>query len=332
MPSRASLRAERRSAPEAGDTPRAGGTGGRFRLPFKWAGGKRQLLPVLRRCYPATFQAYYEPFFGSGAVFFDLATSGRLDGRRAVLTDINPDVVGCYRAIRDSTDELVAHLESLAAGHAAGGADHYYAVRDGRFNPLRGQVLAERSERRLDYPPELAAMFIYLNRTGFNGLFRVNARGRFNVPMGRYRNPRICDPDGLKQAAVLLARPGVELACQEYGTALHAAAAGDFVYLDPPYAPLSTTARFTGYTPEGFGADHQSRLQKVVLDLAGRQCHVLLSNSTAPEIGRLYEDSAEARACGLRVHRVPARRAINSRPGLRGAVAEYLVTTSPTPI
>ena len=153
--------------------------------PFlKWAGGKRQLLPELRRFYPRAFGTYFEPFLGSGAVFFDLYASGLLVDRPAILTDTNPDVVGCYLAVRNDVDQVIGHLEALAAGHSRAGADHYYEVRESRFNPWRQRLFAEpRGDQGLPpYPAELAAMLIYLNRTGYNGLFRLNRRGAFNVP------------------------------------------------------------------------------------------------------------------------------------------------------
>ena len=299
--------------------------------PFlKWAGGKRQLLPELRRFYPRTFGTYFEPFLGSGAVFFDLAASGRLDDRPAILTDTNPDVVGCYLAVRDAVEQVIAHLERLADGHASGGAHHYYEVREARFNPWRQQLFAARDASEPPYPPELAAMLIYLNRTGYNGLFRLNRQGAFNVPAGRYANPKICDPDALRAVAAALGRPGVSVRHASFDASAIAAQADDFLYFDPPYAPLSATARFTAYTADGFDAGAQQRLQQVMFDLARRGCRVLLSNSTAPVIHRLYgRANADARRAGLRAVKVPARRAINSRASRRGAVHEYLITNLP---
>jgi DNA adenine methylase len=151
---------------------------------LKWVGGKRQLLPHLRRFYPPRFTRYIEPFFGSGAVFFDLRQAGHLDDREVVLIDSNSDLIGCYERVRDDPDAVAAALDGLADAHAREGQAHYYQVRDDRFNPLRHRL--RREDGRIDYTPDLAAMLIYLNRTGFNGLFRVNASGEFNVPAGRY--------------------------------------------------------------------------------------------------------------------------------------------------
>ncbi len=295
------------------------------RPPLKWAGGKRQLLPQIRRFYPLDFGAYLEPFVGSGAVFFDLYNQGLLRQRRAVLLDTNTDLVGCYLAIRDDLHGVIDALEQLTAGHRANASTHYYDVRDRRFNPARLAIHNDRGPDETRYSASVAAMLIYLNRTGFNGLFRLNSDGRFNVPIGRYQNPRICDPDNLKAVATAL-RDNVTLETAPFESVLERAVEGDFVYLDPPYAPLSPTAQFTSYTATRFSTEDQERVRQVVIALAKRRCWVLLSNSTAPEIRRLYDDNAEARAAGLQAHKVPARRVINSDPAKRGDVQEYLIT------
>jgi DNA adenine methylase len=291
---------------------------------LKWVGGKRQLLPELRRFYPPAFKTYIEPFCGSGAVFFDLHRTGVLAGHQVVLIDSNPDLIGCYQTVRDRVDEVAAALEALAEAHARDGHAHYYRVRDTAFNPER--LRRRTPDGRITYTPALAAMLIYLNRTGFNGLFRVNASGAFNVPAGRYERPRIADIARLREVAAALARPGVQL---EWGSFLRVEAiaqSGDFLYIDPPYAPLSRTANFTSYTASRFGGLEQEQLQALMLTLAARGCHVLLSNSTAPEISALYDDNAAARDAGLRAFRVSARRAVNSNAARRGAVDEYLIT------
>jgi len=297
----------------------------RARPLLKWAGGKRQLLPSIRRFYPTSFGRYVEPFLGSGAVFFDLQGSGRLRGHPVSLLDSNPDLIACYRTVRDRPDEVIDALERLAAERTADPAAHYYELRDARFNPRRLALVARRGGAP-GYTPDLAAMLIYLNRTGFNGLFRLNARGEFNVPVGRYARPRICDADNIRSVSAALKRRGLSLARAHFSRILDEASAGDFLYLDPPYAPVSRTARFTAYTAGGFGPDDQRRLREVVVTLARRGCHVLLSNSTAPEITDLYERDAGARRADLRCHRIPARRAINARATDRGPVEEFLIT------
>ncbi len=311
-------------APDAAE-PTASAPLGQARPLLKWAGGKRQLLPAIRRFYPARFERYIEPFVGSGAVFFDLYNHGRLAGRRSILIDHNADLIGCYAAVPDHAADVVRHLSRLATGHAANPRDHYYAVRDGRFNPARRRISDGPVPDSRRYDPPLAAMLIYLNRTGFNGLFRLNSRGGFNVPIGRYANPRICDEANIEAVATALAA-SVELVRDNFECVLAHAEPGDFVYIDPPYAPLTRTALFTSYTPGGFSLADQERLQRVVLQLAHRGCRVLLSNSTAPDIARLYDGNPEAVSAGLRAHKIPARRAINSVAARRGAVLEYLVT------
>ena len=295
--------------------------------PFlKWAGGKRQLLPTLRRFYPATFNTYWEPFLGSGAVFFDLQAGGLLDDHRVTLSDNNADLIACYRALRDSPDEVIRELSELELSHRRLGPQHYYKVRDEMFNPSRAALLARNDGVCLAYSAALAAMFIYLNRTGYNGLFRVNADGGFNVPVGRYARPRILDEVNLRRAAEALRRPGVTIEHHRFDEALAGAAAGDFLYLDPPYAPLSRTARFTNYTANAFDADDQRRLRDTLVGAARRGSLVVMSNSTAPAITELYARNERVKAAGLSCHTVPARRAINSKPQSRGCVEEYVIT------
>ncbi len=294
---------------------------------LKWVGGKRQLLPELRRYYPPAFGRYIEPFFGSGAVFFDLYRSGLLKARPVVLIDSNADLVGCYEVVRDQPEAVFRELVALAEAHAHDGRTQYYKVRDALFNPERAE--ARRPDGRIQYTPSLAAMLLYLNRTGFNGLFRVNARGAFNVPAGRYDRPRIADRERLLQVAGALADPNVQLVWGSFAHCEALAAPGDFLYFDPPYAPLSRTANFTSYTSPRFDAAEQRQLQALVVALAARGCHVLLSNSTASEIADLYDGNPEAARAGLHAHRVPARRAVNSKASARGYVDEYLITNIP---
>jgi DNA adenine methylase len=291
---------------------------------LKWVGGKRQLLPYLRRFYPPRFRRYIEPFFGSGAVFFDLLDAGHLTEREAILIDSNPDLIGCYECVRADPEAVARPLDRLAVQHARRGRDHYYDVRDRQFNPLREE--RREDDGRIRYTPELAAMLIYLNRTGFNGLFRVNARGAFNVPAGRYAKPRIVDRARLRQVAAALSGPRVRLVWGSFDMSDGFAEENDFLYIDPPYAPMTATARFTSYTSEPFGMAEQERLQQLAIGLAVRGCHVLLSNSTAPPIGRLYDGNGQARAAGLQTYRVPARRAVNSNASRRGPVDEYVIT------
>jgi DNA adenine methylase len=295
---------------------------------LKWAGGKRQLLPVLAEHYPPTFSRYIEPFMGSAAVFFDLLNSGRLARKAIVLADVNPDLIGCYRMLRDRPEAVIRALNSLAREYRGGGNECYYDVRDTRFNPLRAALQA-RAAAPGDvadmYTPGLAAMLIFLNRTGFNGLFRLNRQGGFNVPAGRYTNPRICDETHLRLVSRALASPGVTIALQSFDRTLDLAAAGDFVYCDPPYAPLSRTSSFANYTADGFTAFDQRRLQQKVVAACKRGAFVVVSNSSAAEILSAYT-APEAQKVGLELTRVPARRAINSKAASRGPVDEVIVS------
>ena len=297
---------------------------------LKWAGGKRQLLPALRRHYPVSFDRYIEPFVGSGAVFFDLFGAGRLEGRPVRLVDLNADLIGCYCAVRDQTEAVIAELELLEEEHRARGSACYYEVRDRRFNPARaGRVPPGKSGGAAACTPGLAAMFIYLNRTGFNGLFRLNRQGAFNVPAGRYADPRIYDAAHVRWVARALSSDAVTLECMPFEQALADGRRGDFIYCDPPYAPLSRTANFAHYTAGGFGALDHGRLQEAVLASARRGAVVLMSNSSTPATVAAYGGPA-ARAAGLTIEHVPARRAINSRATLRGPVNELIITNAPT--
>lgn len=284
---------------------------------LKWAGGKRQLLQALSAHYPPRFARYIEPFFGSGAVFFDLLNRGRLGGRQVLLADVNPDLIGAYHTLRDHTEAVIRSLADLADEYRRRGVAAYYDVRDLRFNPLRAQDKS--------YTPELTAMLIFLNRTGFNGLFRLNRSGGFNVPAGRYTDPRICNPDHLRAVAAAFRSPGVSIELQPFDATLKQAGSGDFVYCDPPYAPLSRTANFASYTADGFSAFDQNRLQQAIVAACRRGAQVVVSNSSAPEIMAAYT-AADARLARLRVTTVPARRAINSRASARGPVDELIIT------
>lgn len=300
-------------------------TGVALRPFLKWVGGKRQLLPVLRRFYPEHTGRYFEPFVGSGAVFFDLLNHDRINGDGVVLSDDNADLIACYRRIADALPAVLESLDRLAADHALRGRACYMEVRDQRFNPLRAEWRA-RGAVLDDYTAELAAMLIYLNRTGYNGLFRQNASGIYNVPPGRYDRPRIADHKLLGRVSAALAGPAIRLEHAAFDRLMGDARAGDFVYFDPPYAPLSATANFRGYTGRGFSDDDQQRLQATLIALAGRGVQVLLSNSVAPSISRLYEDNGAINAAGLRSFRFPARRSINSKADRRGAVEELVVS------
>lgn len=261
---------------------------------LKWAGGKGRLLPELQARLPDSFATYHEPFIGGGALFFTLAGQGRLG--RARLSDANPSLIDVYLALRDDVDAVIAHLREHAYER-----ERYYRVR--ALDPATLTL------------PERAARIIYLNKTCYNGLYRENRRGQFNVPFGRYKNPTICDEPNLRAAARAL--QGADIARQHFSTVLDHARPGDFVYFDPPYHPLSPTANFTAYDRHGFGPDDQRRLRDVFAALAGRGVRAMLSNSDTPFVRELYG--------GFRVDQVYVARAVNSKANGRGKVAEVIV-------
>ncbi len=260
--------------------------------PFlKWAGGKRQLLPHLLRHVPRRFGRYIEPFVGGGALFFALRPS------KATLADVNERLIRAYRGVSGQVDDVVRLLRG-------------YPYEPDFFYRMRARDIDAGTDA------EVAAWFIYLNRTGYNGLYRVNRKNRFNVPFGRYANPTVCDEPTLRACAGALA--GKRLVVDDFQAVADSAARGDFVYFDPPYAPLSATSSFTSYTSCGFGPQEQERLRDVALGLKKRGVHVLLSNSSATLVRDLY-------AKGFDVFEVSATRMVNSKGSGRGSVAELVI-------
>lgn len=269
--------------------------------PFcKWVGGKTQLLPELRKHVPLDFKRYFEPFVGGGALFFDVAP------RVAFLGDQNSRLVTTYKGVRDHVEELIALLKTYPYEK-----DFYLETRAKDIDDARkyGAV-------------QVAAWFIYLNKTGFNGIYRVNQSGGFNVPFGKYTNPVICNEDALRAASKALRRATIDAGDFELTTA--AARDGDFVYFDPPYVPVSATADFTTYTAGGFKAVDQIRLRDYARSLAKRGVHVVLSNSDTPPVRDLYSGKPFV------IHEVQARRSVNSNSEKRGKVGELIITTKRT--
>lgn len=262
---------------------------------IKWAGGKSGLLAKYAPHFPqpGSYRRYFEPFIGSAAVFF------YLNPAQSVLSDSNAELIDVYRAIRDCPDDLIAAL-----GHHHHDRDYYYVVR---------------AQKPVDLSlPERAARFIFLNKTGYNGLYRVNSRGEFNVPFGKHRNPKICDERNIRAAHVALQSAALRVV--PFEQAVQDAEEGDLIYFDPPYAPLSATSNFTSYTSDGFGADDQRKLAGVFHTLHERGCLLMLSNSSAPLIYDLYS------GYGYHLHEIAARRAINSKANGRGEITELLIT------
>jgi DNA adenine methylase len=264
--------------------------------PFlKWAGGKTQLLPAIRARFPAEIAGtFVEPFVGGGAVFFALAREGRI--QRARLYDRNADLVDTYLAVRDEVEAVIGALAQHRNEEA-----WYYEVRALDISKLA------RAER--------AARTIFLNKVGFNGLYRVNSKGLFNVPFGRYSNPKICDAEGLRNASRALAI--AEIACADFEEACRSVGPGDAVYFDPPYLPVSKTSSFTSYAKEAFGPDEHGRLARVFAEVVDAGAFAILSNSDVPFGRELYE--------GFKIATVEATRSINSKGDKRGVVKEILV-------
>lgn len=266
--------------------------------PFlKWAGGKSQLLNAITQSAPLAFDRYFEPFVGGGAVFFRLKSEN--PGLEAQLSDSNADLINAYAAVRDTPEELFEVLAQHRKRHCE---EYFYMVRAYEAASLS--------------PVEQAARIIYLNKTCFNGLYRVNRSGRFNVPYGRYANPKIFDESSLRAASLALKQ--TKLKCCTFDEAVRTAREGDFVYFDPPYQPLNATSNFTSYTSAAFCQNSQALLKEVFDDLTRRNVRALLSNSDSPLIRRLYR--------GYNVRVVQAIRAINSNAEKRGKVNELLVS------
>jgi DNA adenine methylase len=262
---------------------------------LKWAGGKSQLLPEILARLPPQIDTYFEPFVGGAAVFFALASQARF--RRAVLSDKNPDLIEVYQSLKDEPKKVIARLRRYRAAHSE---EAYYAARAKVPKTAAGR----------------AARIIYLNKTGFNGLYRVNKDGQFNVPFGRYVKPNILDEPRLLAAAEVLA--SVEIRVADFEKSCARARAGDAVYLDPPYLPVSTTASFAEYHSEPFGIAEHERLARAFSSLGERGVVAVLSNSNTADTRRLFSDHE--------LDIVSARRSINSDRTRRGPVGEILVT------
>jgi DNA adenine methylase len=261
--------------------------------PFlKWAGGKSKLIQQYIPYIPKEFNTYYEPFLGGGALFFHLLP------KSAVLTDINPELINIYRCVKDKTEPLIALLVEHQDKH---NKDYYYRVR----------------QRSYDTDIERAARLIYLNKTCFNGLYRENSKGKFNVPIGQYKNPKICHPDLLYAASTALQSAQIEV--KGFEEILKNAKSDDLIYFDPPYYPISTTSNFTGYSRYCFSKNDQIRLRDVFAELAIRGVKVMLSNSDCELIRNLYSD--------FKIYNISAARAINSNAKKRGKIGEVLVTS-----
>ncbi len=264
--------------------------------PFvKWAGGKRQLLDTLNAAAPDSFGRYYEPFIGGGAFLFSQLPDG------ATISDANPELINCYQVIHDDVDALIRSLRTHKNEET-----HFYFTRAKDLSKLT--------------PVQRASRFIYLNKTCFNGLYRENKSGQFNAPFGRYENPRIVDKENLLAISDYLQTSDVKIYCVDYQSVLSKAKAGDFVYFDPPYVPMTKTASFASYVKGGFGLNDQAQLSKVFAELTRKKVLVMLSNSNTKIIHELYK--------GFSIKTIHASRSINCKGGKRGKEANEVLITN----
>lgn len=261
---------------------------------IKWVGGKRQLMPELLRNMPKKYNRYFEPFIGGGALFFELQPDN------AYISDMNEELINLYTVVRDNVYELIVDLNAHQITK-----EYYLKIRD----------LDRTSKYKKLSNIKRASRFIYLNRTCFNGLYRVNSKGEFNVPFGNYKNPRIVDVDNLLNCSELLKRTEIKNA--DFSEILTKVKKGDFVYFDPPYVPLNETSSFTSYTKNGFDIDMQIKLKEVCDELNSMGVKFLLSNSDTKIIKELYSN--------YKIKKVLASRQINANANGRGKITEVLV-------
>lgn len=260
----------------------------------KWAGGKRQLVTELRNNLPKMFNRYFEPFIGGGALFFNIQP------QNAYISDINEELINLYQVIKNDVFLLIEDLKTHKNTE-----EYFYEIRN-----------MDRNGKYSNWSNvQKASRFIYLNRTCFNGLYRVNSKGEFNVPYGKYSNPRIIDEINLLNCSNLL--KNTEIVCFDFSAILNYVQKGDFVYFDPPYMPLNETSSFTAYTKSGFGEDMQIKLKELCDELDNLGVYFMLSNSDTKIINELYKE--------YNVKKVFASRAINSVASKRGKISEVLV-------
>ena len=271
--------------------------------PFvKWVGGKRQLIPELLKYIPKNFNNYFEPFVGGGALFFELYNLGILKNKKVFLFDINEELINAYKIIRDYPNELIEKLKEFKSKH---NKEFYYQIREldrtNNYKKLNNIIKAAR--------------FIYLNKTCFNGLYRVNKKGYFNVPMGKYKTPKILDENNILLVSEALQNTIIKHC--DYKKVLEYAQKEDFIYFDPPYYPLTETSNFTSYTQEKFLKKEQIELFETFDILSQKGCFVLESNSDTEFINNLYNK--------FKIKKVFANRSINSKVNNRGKITEVLI-------
>ena len=285
--------------------------------PFiKWAGGKSQLLCEIRKKYPRNIKKYCEPFVGGGAVLLDILEN--FTPYEVMVNDINSDLINTYKQVQNNVEGLIEILSDMQITFWEADTDarkKIYLDKRNRFNEL---ITCDKDSCNL----EKAALFIFLNKTCFNGLYRVNRKGLFNVPMGAYKNPPICDSENLHKVSKLL--QNVKINCGNYTECLDFIDKNTFVYIDPPYRPLSTTASFTSYTENEFNDEEQIALGKFIDEITLKKAKVVASNSdpkNTNEDDEFFDDLYSA----YNINRVAAKRMINSKGSSRGSINELLI-------
>lgn len=270
--------------------------------PFvKWAGGKRQLLAELEKNFPKQFGTYFEPFLGGGALLFDLLA--KKPNLKCSVSDLNSDLVLAYVTIRDKLGRLIESLENHSKNYHKDSTGYYYEVR--KQEP-KSQI-------------EKVSRLLFLNKTCFNGLYRVNSKGKFNVPLGRYTNPNIVNRENLTTVSKFLQSDKIKISCRDFESILNDAKKGDFVYFDPPYQPVSDTANFTSYTHRDFTEDDLQRLADLANQLNSKGSHVLLSNSNTKIVKKIFSSKK------WKVKEIAVNRAINSNSQKRTGHKEVLI-------
>lgn len=271
--------------------------------PFvKWAGGKTRVVPQILQYFPAEFKSYYEPFLGGGALYFSISP------QNGCLNDINHVLIEAYLHIRDQLNELITDLTLIQ--------DHYYSLDNldnkSEYYYEQRRVFNSLNEQSI----HRTALFVFLNKTGYNGMYRENSSGGFNIPFGKRKNPIICDQENLTLVSAVLKQ--IDIKTGPYDEAVKNAVAGDFIYLDPPYEPLNGTSNFTEYQAGGFTQDDQRKLSNVFRELSEKGCLVMMSNSVADFVYELYVD--------FHINRITVSRGINSTKSSRGKIDELIIT------
>jgi len=270
--------------------------------PFvKWAGGKRQLIPILSENLPKTMGTYFEPFLGGGALLFHILTER--NNQRCGISDLNSDLVLTYTTIRDKPEELISSLKNHAKNYQKNSKSYYYSIRE---SAPKNAI-------------EKTSRLLFLNRTCFNGLYRVNSKGKFNVPLGKYTNPNIVNEDNLRSVSQVLQSSKISIYCRDFESVLEDAKRGDFVYFDPPYQPVSDTANFTSYTNKSFTFRDLKRLAELCFQLDSKGCKVMLSNSDSFEVENMFNQKE------WKIKKIEANRSINSNSKKRTGHYELLV-------